>query len=385
MTIERYIRMIAGTFSLGALGESQLAVVHCLRRCELAAVFHHALVPDGRHSQKTWRCRFVCLPMNARQIFLVVVSSLLVGCGAKPETGQQNLPTVKVQALQVELQQTPDIYEVVGSVRPKISATVSAKVMATIEEVPIKAGDTVTAGQLLAKLDDRELRAEFDRAKADYDRLKTLLAQQVIAPSEFDAVNARYSVAQAALSYARVTAPFDGIVAAKTCDAGDLTAPNKPLFVIEQTNAYRLEARVPERFATATAPGKSVYVIIDATDEKCTGTIGESEPSADAVSRGFLIKIDLQCGQPVQSGMFGRAQLLTGERPALFVNKSSVHQRGQLTYLFMASKGRAQMRLVKTGKEYLDAVEILSGLQAGERVIMSASGELADGSPIQEP
>lgn len=322
--------------------------------------------------------------MSARGILLVAAAALLAGCGHKSETGQ-SLPPVKVQTLQVELQQTPDIYEVVGTVRPKISATVSAKVMATIEEVPIKAGDTVTAGQLLARLDDRELRAEFDRTKADYDRLKTLLAQQVIAPSEFDAVNARYSVAQTALSYARVTAPFDGIVAAKTCDAGDLTAPNKPLFVIEQTNAYRLEARVPERFATAAVPGKSVHVIIDATGEKCTGTIGESEPSADAVSRGFLIKIDLQCGQPVQSGMFGRAQLLTGERPALFVNKSAVHQRGQLTYLFMASEGRAQMRLVKTGKEYLDAVEILSGLQAGERVITSASGELADGSPIQEP
>jgi RND family efflux transporter MFP subunit len=310
---------------------------------------------------------------------------LVAGCGHKSETDQRNLPSVKVQSLQVDLQQTPEIYEVVGTVRPKLSATVSAKVMATIEEIPVKAGDAVTAGQLLAKLDDRELRAEFDRAKGDYDRLKSLLEQQAIAQSEFDAVNARFRVAQAALSYARVVAPFAGVVAAKTCDAGDLTAPNKPLFVIEQTNAYRLEVRVPERFAAAGATGKGVHVMIDATGETCQGTIGEFEPSADAMSRGFLVKIDLQCRQPVQSGMFGRAQLIIGERPALLVSASAVHQRGQLTYLFIASGGRAQMRLVKIGKEHLDSVEILSGLQAGERVVTNASSELVDDSPIQEP
>jgi RND family efflux transporter MFP subunit len=322
--------------------------------------------------------------MNTRRIFALVMAGLVAGCGHKSETGGPKTPAVPVHVLRVDLQQTPDVYEVVGTVRPKVSATVSAKVMATIEQIPVKAGDTVKAGDLLARLDDRELRAESDRAKSDYDRVKSLLEQQIIAQSEFDQVNARYRVAQAALSYARVTAPFDGVVASKQCDVGDLTAPNKPLFTIEQTNAFRLEARVPERFAAAATAGKSVHVIIDATGEKCTGVIDESEPSADAVSRGFLVKIDLQCRQPVQSGMFGRAQLLVGERPALFVNRSGVHQRGQLTYLFIAADGHAQMRLVKTGKEYLDAVEILAGLQAGERVITSANGELADGSAIQE-
>lgn len=320
--------------------------------------------------------------MSARRLLGAITVALLAGCGHKAETGPSNLPAAKVQTLRVDLQQTPEIYEVVGTVRPKVSATVSSKVMATIEEIPVKAGDTVAAGQLLAKLDDRELRAEFDRAKSDYDRLKTLLAQQAIAQSEFDTVNARYRVAQAALSYARVVAPFEGVVAGKSCDAGDLAAPNRPLFVIEQTSAYRLEARVPERFAAAGAVGKTVHVIIDATGEKCVGTIGESEPSAEAVSRGFLVKIDLDCRQPLKSGMFGRAQLLTGERPALFANKSAVHQRGQLTYLFVVADGRAQMRLVKPGKEYLDAVEILSGLQAGERVV--TSGEVADGQPVSE-
>ena len=322
--------------------------------------------------------------MNAHRIVALLLSGLVVGCGHESQTGESKAPAVPVHVQRVDLQQTPEVYEVVGTVRPKVAATVSAKVMATIEQIPVKAGDTVKPGDLLAKLDDRELRAEFDRAKSDYDRVHTLLEQQIIAQSEFDQVNARYRVAQTALSYARVTAPFDGVVASKQCDVGDLASPNKALFVIEQTGAFRLEARVPERFATAAVVGKSAFVVIDATGEKCTGVIDESEPSADPVSRGFLVKIDLQYRQPVQSGMFGRAQLLVGERPALFVNRASVHQRGQLTYLFIATNSHAQMRLVKTGKEYLDAVEILSGLQPGEQVITDSTSDLADGSVIRE-
>jgi RND family efflux transporter MFP subunit len=270
--------------------------------------------------------------------------------------------------------------EVVGTVRPKLSATISAKVMAGILEIPVKAGDAVGAGSLLARLDDRELRAEFEKAKADFDRYKTLLDKQAATRAEFDAVQSRYRVAEAALSDGQITAPFDGIVAQKLCDTGAMAAPGKPLFVIEQPSEYRLEADVPERFSVVV--GTKSFVLIDATGEKCAGTIGEVVPAADPVSRSFLVKINLECRQPVKSGMFGRAQLILGERFGMFVTKEAVHERGQLTYVFVVAAGRAQMRLVKTGKTYLDAVEILAGMQTGEHMIVA--GDVADGQPVRE-
>ncbi len=314
---------------------------------------------------------------------IIAAALLLAGCGHKPVADRAEPPAVAVRTFRADLNRTPEIFEVVGTVRPKVSATVSAKVLATIDSIAVKSGDAVTNGQLLAQLDDRELKAEFDRAKADFDRIKALVEQQAAARAEFDTVNARYRVAQAALSNARVTAPFTGLIASKLCDAGDLAAPNKPLFTIEQTGTFQLEAQVPERYAAAGAVGKTVHVIIDSTGEKCTGIIGESEQSADVASRSFLIKIDLQCAQAVKSGVFGRAQLLVGERPALFVTKDVIHQRGQLTYLYVADAGRARMRLVKTGQEYLGAIEIIAGLDPGERVITEADGELRDGQPIR--
>ncbi len=307
--------------------------------------------------------------------------ALLVGCGRREATAPEG-PLVKVQTIEAQIQRVPDIYEAVGTVRAKLTATVSAKMMATIQEVLVRAGDPVRRGQELARLDDRDLRAEYERAKADFARSKALLEKQAATPSEFDAVQSRYRVAEANLSYTSITAPFDGVVGQKLCDAGDLAAPGKALFLVEQPTDFRLETQVPERFATSVGVGQGVGVLIDATAEKCAGTVAEVDPAGDPSSRSFLVKIDLPCKQALKSAMFGRAQLLIGERSGLFLPKATVHERGQLTFVFVADDGQARMRLVKTGKEYLDLVEVLSGLQPGEKVVVGAEGELTDGRRI---
>jgi RND family efflux transporter MFP subunit len=314
------------------------------------------------------------------RLSLSILLAFATACGHKHGPAKDTRPAAKVDTIEVQLTRTPDLAEVVGTVRPKLYAEVSAKIRAAILEIAVKAGEAVGAGQLLAKLDDRDSRAEFDRAKADFDRFKALLAQQAATPAEFEAVQSRFRVAEAALSYAQIAAPFDGVVVRKLVDVGDQASAGKPLFIVEQPFDYRLEANVPERFSVGV--GAKLHVVIDATGEKCEGTVGEVVPAADPVSRSFLVKINLQCRQALKTGMFGRAQLILGERFAMFVPKSTVHERGQLTYVFVVAAGRAQMRLVKTGKSYLDAIEILSGLQTGERVVVS--GEVSDGQPVSQ-
>ncbi len=319
--------------------------------------------------------------MKTSRLLLTSAVALALGCSRHhapppPETG----PAVRVQTVPVQLRQLADTYDAVGTVRPKTSATVAAKVMAAIREVAVRTGDRVTAGQVLAQLDDRDLRAEYDRAEADFDRFRALLDKQAATRAEFEAVQARYQVAGTMLSYATLTAPLTGVVAQKLCEAGDLAAPGQPLFVIEQADAYRLEAQVPDRLAGRVAVGQTWPVTVDATGETCVGTVAEVVPAADPASRSVTVKVDLACRQPLQSGLFGRAALPVGQRPALHVPANAVRERGQLTYVFVAHEGQARMRLVKTGKKQDDAVEILSGLQAGEQVIVA--GDVADGQPV---
>ena len=313
----------------------------------------------------------------------VLLALALAGCDRAVTPPAADLPPVQVQTVTVQPQKVPDIYEVVGTVRPKVGATVSPKVMATIQQIPVKPGDTVKAGDLLAQLDDREMRAAFERAQADYDRSKKLVEQGVATAVEFQNAEERYRVAKAALSYTRITAPFDGIVADKLCDVGDLAVPGKPLFTVEQPSDYRLEAYVPERYGRAVPIGATVHVIVEAVGGECDATVGEVIPASDPVSRSFLIKVDLHRRQPLKSGLFGRAQIVVGERSGLFAPKTAVRERGQLAFVFIAQDGRARMRLVKTGKLTGDKLELLAGVEAGEQLITSAQGELTDGRRVQ--
>jgi RND family efflux transporter MFP subunit len=314
----------------------------------------------------------------------VILAVMLAGCEHAPTPPVSEQPPVKVQTVVVQPQSVPDIYEVVGTVRPKFGATVSPKVMATILQIPVKPGDPVKTGDVLAQLDDRELRAAFERAQGDYERAKKLLNDGVATAAEFQSAEERYRIAKAALSYTSITAPYAGIVADKLCEVGDLASPGKPLFSIEQPEDYRLEAYVPERFASAVPVGATVHVIVAAVGGECDAVVGEVIPASDPASRSFLIKVDLHRRKPLKSGMFGRAQIKIGERTGLFVPKTAVQERGQLTFVFVAHDGRAQMQLVRLGKPVGDQVEVLSGLAAGEKIVVNPGSELTDGRRLVE-
>ena len=317
-----------------------------------------------------------------KAFYIAIIVALVAACGHKTERVEDSRPPVKVQTLAIEFTATPNLVEVVGTVRARVTTTIAAKIAATIREVGVKAGETVTAGQVLATLDDRAVRAEYDRAQADHERYRALQAKAAATPAEVQAVQMRYRVAEAALSDCQLVAPFAGLVTGKSCDIGDLATPGKPLFTVEQPTDFRLEINVPEHDAAGVEAGKTIGCVIEGTGEKCEGQVDEIIPLADPVTRTVLVKIALKCRQPLKSGMFGHAQLLSGERRVMLVPKSAVHERGQLTFVFIAESGRARMRLVRTGKADLDVVEILSGVQAGERIIVA--GEVADGQPVSQ-
>lgn len=314
------------------------------------------------------------LTQTPLHLALLLAGVLLTACGHKQPAATPDLPAVKAQVQEVQPQKIPATYTAVGTVRPKLAANITPKVMAGIEQIPVKLGDTVRTGDVLAQLDSRDLRAQFERAKSDFDRYQTLLDQGAATRAEFDAIQAGFLVAKANLSYATITAPFDGVVAQKFCEPGDMAAPGKPLFVIEQPTAFRLEATVPDRFNKAVSSGQKFTVTIDGATQ--TGTVGEINAVADAGSRSFLVKIDLPDVTGLRSGQFGRAEIVVGERTALLVPVGAIHERGQLTFVYVVSDGRARMRLVRPGANG----EILAGLQAGEKII--THGEVADGQRV---
>ena len=327
-----------------------------------------------------------------------VLVAVLVGCKKEKivPTGASH-PTADVRTTPAQAGTHLATEEVIGTVRPKLSATVEAKVSGRIEQMLAVPGKTVKAGDPLVQLDVREIQARVDQAKAvlqqadrDLGRFKTLLEQKTVTQSEYDAVEARQRVAKAALteaetllSYARVVAPFDGVITRKLADVGDLAAPGKPLFEIEKPGELRLEADVPEALIDRVQLGAKMPVRAASLTNELEGTVTEIAPSSDAASRTFLVKFDLPSVPGLRAGQFGRVAVPIGESSVLRVPASAVIQRGQLEIVFVVTNQHAQLRLVKTGKRFGTEIEVVSGLNRGEQVVTEGAALLRDGQPLQ--
>lgn len=323
----------------------------------------------------------------------------LAACSKSPAPGAPapELPAANVRAQTVGLEVHPTFEEVVGTVRAQLRAVVEAKASGRVQALPVVAGQSVKAGELLAQLDAAEIQARLDQAlalreqaEADLQRFTTLLGQEAVTRSEFDAVQARQRVAEATVSeartllaYTRIVAPFDGMITRKLADVGDLAAPGRPLLEIEDPTRLRLEVSVPEALLDRLQQGGQLGVRIGALPQDLTGTVSEIAPAADPNSRTFMAKIDLPVHPGLRTGQFGRAAIPVGGFKAVRVPVSAVVPRGQLEIAFVALEGRAQLRLVKTGKQVGDTVEILSGIDPGESVITGGLADLRDGQPVR--
>ena len=323
----------------------------------------------------------------------------LSGCGSRTERTGANfpaLPAVQVRVQTVARKSRPATEEVVGTVRPKLSASIEAKVSGRVAQMLVAPGQSVTNGQLLIRLDAPEIASRLDQANAaldaaerDWKRVSTLFAQQASARSEYDAADARYRVAKGAaaeanamMSYCAVAAPFAGVITRKFADVGDQAMPGKTLLQMENPRALRLEADVPEALIGNLKLGDQLPVRVPAGAGDVEGCVAELSPAADPNSRTFLVKLDLPETSGLRSGQFGRVAVPVGNVNSILAPAAAVVQRGQMEMVFVAADGHAQLRLVKTGIRAGDEIEIVSGLDAGEQIVTSGAANLVDGQPL---
>ncbi len=379
-----------------------------------------------------------------RSIPVVALIAILAGCGGKKEShSAKTAPAaapVPVQVFEAALSDAPATYEAVGTVRARTTGVVSAKVMGYVREVKAGAGDQVQAGQLLAELDARDLdtqvrqaeaaqqeardaeqevnnavasaKAQLELAQVTFKRMEDLFRKKSISNQEFDEAAARLRVAQAgyemALSkqqqvrakikqageavqaarimrgYARITAPFAGIVVEKKVEPGNLALPGVPLFIIEQAGGFRLEAPVEESKKSVIRVGSPVTVHLEALQRTVQARVSEVVPAVDPMSRTYIVKIDLPAIPMLHSGMFGRAVFPLGARKkVLTVPPGAVIEQGQVSSVIVADGNVARHRLVTVGSRSENKVEILSGLAPGEKVVFPRPATLPDGARLE--
>jgi HlyD family secretion protein len=198
------------------------------------------------------------------------------------------------------------------------------------------------------------------------------------AQSEIERIRAQRESAQASeaenrvmLTYSEIQAPFDGRIIKKMVNVGDMAAPGQPLFLLETTTRPELHASISDSLVPHLTVGKKVKVHIDALNQTLEGTVYEIRPKSDPATRTVLVKIGLPPRSDLVNGLFGRLQVHYGEYQALVVPFKAVREVGQLYLVDIVDpEGYPQRRYVTVGQRHDDLIEILSGLQVNEEVII---------------
>jgi RND family efflux transporter MFP subunit len=351
----------------------------------------------------------------------------LAGCGSsKNEAPVKKNVVSGITLMKIDPKIVDDYYETSGTVRAKIVSVVASRVMGAVTSMKVKEGDKVTAGDILMTIDNRDVvqrvvaaEAAFNEAQSaqqaageqrslaevTYRRFTNLHNEKVISRQEFDQIEMQKKVSDAEFSrmsqsveraranleearvyhgFTQVRAPISGIVTEKKIEAGSLAAPGMPLYTVEDTSQFKIEAAIDEGLIKKVSPGMPAYVLFDKTGEKMNGRIVKVVPSIDPASRTFLIEIAIQ-DRSLRTGLYGKVLIPQGKKESLLIPVGAIVERGQLTGIFVVDgKGVITYRLIKAGRTSDGLAEVLSGLSKGESIIVSGMEKAIDGGIIKQ-
>jgi len=344
--------------------------------------------------------------------FIAVLMLWLSGFFQEKVTGAHS--TGKMQAtlpdgevMTVRLTKLPRLESAVGTIRAVHEVGVASKILARVKEIRIKAGQRVTKGEVLALLDEADLKARLeqaesaeiaakarlDQAKADLVRGERLKARQAIsveelekmttearmATAEFDRARQAVSEAKITEDYATIKAPIAGIIVDKKVNEGDTLQPGQVLATMYDPGRMQMVATVRESLAQKLAVGQQLPARIDTLDMDCHATVSEIVPEAQSDSRSFQVKVTGPCPPDIISGMFGRIYIPLEDEPVLAIPPEAIRKVGQLSEVdVLTDSGFIARRVVQPGRLLKPGREILSGLKPGEKIrIVRIQGEAA--------
>lgn len=363
-------------------------------------------------------------------VCLLLLALGLAACGETPERPEPRALSVVEQPLETafaERRLVPVIETAVGAVRPKTEISVASQVMGRVALVAVRPGQRVEKGQPLVELDADEFvaraeasaqalagaraglgqaeqavaaaRAQADKARSTFERLRALHQQGAVAAEEMerarrDMLQAEASLAQAREGYSqaasavrqsenlarearinqgytRIDAPEAGEVVRRMIEPGDMAVPGRPLLLLQTGGAFWLEAAVREGLMPRVPLGARLTVAIDALGMELPGVVEEIVPSADPATRTVIVRVSLPPAPGIYQGMFGRLLIPAGEREAVLAPARALRRVGQLVTVRVAEGGDWRDITVRPGREIDGLIEIQAGLSGGETLALT--------------
>lgn len=338
---------------------------------------------------------------------LPVVSLLALGvaaCGTETHEPAPR-PAHTANTITVAAESLAAVVPLPGSVEARRRAALSTRMMAQVTAIPVEVGDRVRAGQTVIRLGTEDIAvsrakaaaavaaaaAARDEAARHVDRLDTLYAQDAVARVQRDQArlqlaqaDAQLAMAEATLQevesanrYATIRAPFDGAVVARHINEGDLATPGAPLVVVEATGPREAVFSVPADLAGRIERGATI-VVTSMTGLRTEARVRAVASGADPATRTVEVRATLPGAWP--TGVAVTAHVPAGTRAGIAVPERAVVHRGQLTGVRVTTPSGEVIRWVRLGRRVTprvtddgtveERIEVLSGLEPGERIVL---------------
>lgn len=343
-------------------------------------------------------------------LLLVAAAAVFAACG-RNEKGQAAAADRRLETSVVVERDLPGRIEVEGAVVGREEAVLASRLSAPVTEVSAVPGQSVRAGTVLVRLEPAEAdsalagarsslaaaRAAFDLAAKNRERFEKLASRGAAAVVELDRASQDVAAASAAVASAQaaarraetdraqasLTAPFDAVVIEKMVSPGDLAAPGRPLVRLASISGRRVQAEPAEEDAARLTVGDPVDVVL--TSGPVRGRVAEIIGAVDPATRRRTVRIDLPAGVDPAVGSFARVVLPGPRETRLVVPSRAVVERGGLELAWAVGPDRrVSLRYVRTGAAAGEGlVEVRSGLEAGERIVLDPPTDLEAGARVR--
>ena len=356
-----------------------------------------------------------------KKIFIPIIAiaiSTLISCNGEKKEAVAESPAIAVKVSGAPENNNSPFVSASGKIEAENSANISTRMMGYVTKIHVIVGQRVNAGQTLVSINNSDLLAKkaqvdasimqatagYNNAKKDYDRFSNLFKQQSASQKELDDMTARYEMAKAGLegakqmrnevlaqfNYSNITAPFSGVVTNTFVKEGDMANPGMPLVSVEGASKLQVTAMVSENDINAIKKGMLAKVLVKSSNKNLTGKVSELSTSATNTGGQYLVKIDLdKTDSSILSGMFVNVQFPvenlanTTANDMLLIPETALVKQGQLTGVYtIGTENIAILRWLRVGKTFGTQVEVLSGLSANEKYIVSAEGKLFNGAKV---
>lgn len=325
-------------------------------------------------------------------------AGLLASCSSSSSskaTEEQSADTVRlVEVAPAEMRALNLSEEFTAQLEAKVVNNITAQAGGRLKQLLVKVGDRVGAGQAVARMEATQAaqaQIQLADAKTNFARMDELYKVGGVSKAQWE--QAKSAVDQAKLAYGNAAentvlrSPISGFVTAKNYDNGDMTSPQLPVVVIQQIAPVKAVIGVSEQYYSYLKKGAAATLSVDALGEETfSGIVTNIFPTLDPVTHTVSTEIEIANKDlKLRPGMYARVHLDFGTKEALTVpDKAIVRQAGSgARYVYVFSGGKAVYRAVELGQQQGDLYEVVSGLNAGDQVIISAPSNLKNGLSVK--